>query len=1251
MARDHLSLQEIEWLAKGPRKALGIPGPEAHMDEAEHHLGACELCQGLVQMNEDFQRRLEQMKATGERRLRPDCPPETTWWLVTAGLLPEIQVAELLEHSIRCDICRSLLRQATQDFAEEVTEQESTQLSSLASARPAWQQSIAQRLSAAQSGRGQRGNAMTQVGQWIRDLADRFAWRPRSGFRYAWAYAAAAVVLLAAGAWLGRTQHGPSIDQLIASAYTDQRPFELRIVGAAYGPLRQERGGERSAFAAPADLLRAQYLIKERLAARPDDEAILAASGRVELLEGHYDEAIRTIGRLLDAHPDSPALLTDLATAYFQRAEAGNQAVDYGQAIELLGRTLAKNPDDPLALFNRAITLERMYAYNEAIRDWKHYLRLDPSGNWAAEAQRRLSELQEKMKAREKPAAMLRSDPGAAAPLLRARATGLSTSPAPWPASFDEEYLDLAVREWLPSLYVSADSPHQQGWRRGQSVWDALTAAADVLRAHHKDPWLADLLHELPADSAPLSATGQFVRALDFLAQAAKANASGDPDTARPLAESAARSFRVAKSTAGYLRAREEVIYSLVRAARVQDCIQTSGTQLREPKLDSYAWLKGQAILWRATCESFAGNLDQAQRFSERALELTKRTGYTGQHLRSVLFASGFLRSTKRNWQDTRAGLQKFWEDWHNPFHAYESYVELANYAEDAEKWHLTRLLRREALGMIEKTPDHLFRAAAHYYLAVAAMRIRDLSEAESEFRIASQQFAALPSSPTSRIHLAGSEVHLATVEFQQERFDSAEAHLEQARPHLVDISSTWTAFNYYQALGQLHLRRGNLSQAEKALWNALQVSEARLSSLQSDADRLAWERDAGRAYRTLVELYARKPNASTYALEVWEWYCASALRGSTPSASPKEQGFANSSAGPGSPLPSQVRDSLPILKRETVISFAYLPSGVVAWAFDDRGVKFARISASEEDLAQRVKHLAYLSADPSSDLTKLRQEGRNLYDLLMAPFDSYLGPSRLLIVEPDSILSDVPWPALVDPRGEYLGSRLAIVVSPGLSYWLHLRSPATISPEQTALVVGMPTLASRFASRFSPLPDANREAQSVASRFRHSRLLSGKEVTSRAIRQELSHSHVFHFVGHAVSGPQQSGLVLASLGDSDGDGDGPMLLSASQLEETVLQRLQLVVLSACATAETEKGFTEPNTLVRGFLRAGVPQVVASRWPVDSHTTAETMAELYSRLFEGLPTAYALQQTTNGLRLRPGTSHPYYWAAFGSYGR
>ena len=1247
---EHLEFEDIERFARSSPEGAGTSLEEARSDEALHHLANCESCRGLVEMHKDFQQCLGEPGVTGVAGPARECPSETEWMGVVASQLSESRETVLLEHAAGCDACASILRQAVQDFTEGISEQELALLSSLRSAQPEWQQSLAQKLKVAHA-RQQEGS-WASIGRWGRVLADRFASNPRTSTRHLWVYAAAAfVLLLGTTAWIVQKRNEPSIDQLVAEAYVQQRPFELRIAGAAYGPVRRQRGSDRSAFAEPASLLKAKYLIKERLASRPDDQTTLVASGRVELLEGHYDEAIRTFGRLLDAQPDSPPLLTDLATAYFERAEAGDRAIDYGQVIELLGRALAKTPDDPLILFNRAIALEQIYAYNEAIGDWEHYLRVDPNGDWAGEARQHLNELRDKMKARDGPAALLQSDPVAAASLLRARADAQSTPSLRWPVSLDEEYLDLAVRQWLASLYVSTDSTAAHTWRREPRVWDALIAAANVFRIHHKDLWLANLLVELPADSMPQVVMEPFVRALESLAQAAKANASGDADSAQILAESAAQSFLRAKSDAGYLRAREEIIYSMAREGRVQPCIQAADRQLHARNLDRYSWLHAQAILWFATCQGFAGNLGVAQQRSEEALEFTKNSGYPGQYLRSILFASGFLNSTERAWQDTRAGLQSFWEDWNNPIHAYESYLELAILAEEADQQHLTYHLWREGLGMIERTPDKSFQAVAHYNLAVAATRVENLPEAETEFKSANQQFAALSSTATGRLYRALAEIQWAAVAVQQGRLELASARLEQARPLLGTIPDTENAFRYYETLGELQFRRGALPAAERALRIAVYIAETELGSLRTDADRLGWERDTSPAYRTLVELYLRKSENANRALEIWESYLASPLRRPRLPSSGKRFDPQSLDTEPDPRFLLRIRTALPAFKHETVVSFVSLPSGVVAWAFDDRGVNFARIAASHEELGARVRDFAHLCADPYSDMAKLRSEARNLYDLLVAPFARELEPDRLLIVESDSILSDVPWPALVDPKGEYLGSDFSMVISPGLGYWLNLRPPAVFSRETAALVVGMPTLATAVVSRFAPLPDADREAREVASQFRHSHLLSGTAATSLAIQGELSHSEVFHFAGHAISSVRGSGLVLASLPNSDENAGEPRLLSASDLENAALHRLQLVVLSACATAETEKGFTGPNTLVRGFLRAGVPHVIASRWPVDSRTTQQTMTEFYNGLFQGRPTTKALQQAEDTLRRQPGTSHPYYWAAFGSYGR
>jgi CHAT domain-containing protein len=109
-------------------------------------------------------------------------------------------------------------------------------------------------------------------------------------------------------------------------------------------------------------------------------------------------------------------------------------------------------------------------------------------------------------------------------------------------------------------------------------------------------------------------------------------------------------------------------------------------------------------------------------------------------------------------------------------------------------------------------------------------------------------------------------------------------------------------------------------------------------------------------------------------------------------------------------------------------------------------------------------------------------------------------------------------------------------------------------------------------------------------------------------------------------------------------------IFALEDLPRDRLQKLQVVVLAACPTAENDSARAQPDTLVRSFLRAGVPHVLAARWPVESSATSETMAEFYKRLLDGAPVALALQQASATLREQPRRSHPFYWAAFSAYG-
>jgi CHAT domain-containing protein len=96
---------------------------------------------------------------------------------------------------------------------------------------------------------------------------------------------------------------------------------------------------------------------------------------------------------------------------------------------------------------------------------------------------------------------------------------------------------------------------------------------------------------------------------------------------------------------------------------------------------------------------------------------------------------------------------------------------------------------------------------------------------------------------------------------------------------------------------------------------------------------------------------------------------------------------------------------------------------------------------------------------------------------------------------------------------------------------------------------------------------------------------------------------------------------------------------------------MQLAVFSACDTQDiSTEGVYNADSMVRAFLRDGVPNVVASRWNVDSASTRHFMSLFYQALLNGNSVAESIHRAQIGLRSVPGMAHPYYWSAFTAFG-
>ena len=171
---------------------------------------------------------------------------------------------------------------------------------------------------------------------------------------------------------------------------------------------------------------------------------------------------------------------------------------------------------------------------------------------------------------------------------------------------------------------------------------------------------------------------------------------------------------------------------------------------------------------------------------------------------------------------------------------------------------------------------------------------------------------------------------------------------------------------------------------------------------------------------------------------------------------------------------------------------------------------------------------------------------------------------------------------------------------------------------------------------------DAKDEAKGIAHQFRYAHLLFEDDAGYQRIAQQVKNAEVFHFSGHAAASPDGVGLLL---GDSS-------VMDATRIRVSDFSGLRLAVLSACSSANGSSGvFDDRDSLARLLVGSGVPEVVASRWIVNSRATAALMEEFYAQLLSGKDISFALSSASRKLREQAEFAHPFYWASFSAFGK
>jgi len=295
----------------------------------------------------------------------------------------------------------------------------------------------------------------------------------------------------------------------------------------------------------------------------------------------------------------------------------------------------------------------------------------------------------------------------------------------------------------------------------------------------------------------------------------------------------------------------------------------------------------------------------------------------------------------------------------------------------------------------------------------------------------------------------------------------------------------------------------------------------------------------------------------------------------------------------------------------------------------------------------------------PVDPLQSGNEDGRALYNMLIAPAASLIPPNANVVLLTDGALSKLNFETLLAPG---TGRPGAANLSSALHYWIDdvtLASAPSISmlmaakPEHNnsakLLLIGDAIPAS---PDYPALPMAAPEMHEIESHFppADAKILARDQATAAAYLAGNPARYAYiHFVTHGVASrtdPLDSAIILSP----SGSGEDSFKLHAREIIQHPIDA-RLVTISACY-GSGERSYAGEGLigLSWAFLRAGAHSVIGALWEASDEAAPLVMDHLYDGLRNGLEPAHALRQAKLALlHSHARFSQPYYWAPFQIY--
>lgn len=330
--------------------------------------------------------------------------------------------------------------------------------------------------------------------------------------------------------------------------------------------------------------------------------------------------------------------------------------------------------------------------------------------------------------------------------------------------------------------------------------------------------------------------------------------------------------------------------------------------------------------------------------------------------------------------------------------------------------------------------------------------------------------------------------------------------------------------------------------------------------------------------------------------------------------------------------------------KDTAILDYFFTEDYLIIFVIDNLGMHSEVISISRQEILKNINdvkvNMKFRSRPRSLD--KLKKSSAFLFKHLIVPVKKHIPQKKKLIIIPHRHLHKISFGNLFDDQNNrWLIEDYVISYTPNLEVYNFCNR--IIKKVRTS---GEGILAFAYQGRDENSGYMIDELEMIAKKYPTTQVFKNVEASKSNFLIHCSKYPIIHFACHGVfeeKQPLNSHLVLAPIGNDDGK------LKVHEIYDLEIKS-RLVILSACETGKSPLFIGEDLIgLVRGFMYAGSPSVIATLWRVSDECTPKLMNYFYDRLIKS-ETAEALQKAQVELLNEEKYEHPFYWSPFIHFG-